>query len=358
MDLTPPSLMRTILSPIENHPIDQTTSQLLEAVRLSDYIDRQYLEEFFKHLAKKNRRLVILLDEFDTLLPYPNPHPAFKDFSFFAVFRALDAYPSFSYVTTSRKPVKTLNERAHSLPGSGGSPVFNTQVEWRLKPFDDEFVGLLIGKGNAKFSLDDKVFIHRLAGSNPFLTQLLSDMLWQFDRQEAVERFYDAAAQHFDDLWNNLDNNTRTTAVILCLAELNGIAQGRDFAFGEIEQSERFGPELNRLRELGLAECVQEKSNNWCNWIFEYDKLLVWRGERWAISSKIFAWWVRDVVISETRSLPTYQEWLSNKEHAWLLTKEQWNLLSEGIKHAPDVVSGSIRILADAVWSAIKQRKA
>jgi len=235
-------------------------------------------------------------------------------------------------------------------------------MRYCLKTFDDSAIALLLSRAGDKFSEADKGFIRRIAGRNPFLLQALCGFMLEEkgdDRiNRATERFFDAAAQHFDDLWNNLDDNTRTTSVILCLAELNGQAQGRDYAFGEIEQSNRLEPELRRLRELGLAELVEKKDENvWFNWIFKSDKLLVWRGERWAISSKAFTWWVKDVVIAETRSISTYDEWLKKKKYNWLLTEEQWKGISNTLHKTPDWVFSSIGTLAKLVFETITKNR-
>ncbi len=355
VELTPQECWKRVLAPIEAS-LDRAPAELkalIEGIRYQSYTDRVEWEALLRYLADRKGQLIVLLDEFEALLPDNKPHPNFADFSFFAMLRALDAFPSFSYVTTSRLPVQTLSARATNLPGSGGSPVFNTQTEWRLKPFDLKTTAVLLEKAGGKFSEADHRYIQRLAGGHPFLLQSLSEMLWQMDRPTATQRFYETVCAHFDDLWVNLDNNTRTTAVILSLAELYGLAHDRDYAYGEIEQSDRFGPELARLRELGLATQV-ETSNHW---VFEHDKLLVWRdGERWAISAKVFIWWVKDVVIAETRALPTYQDWLDKKEHIGPLTKEHWELLYKGIQSAPkSLISATISVLVDAVSAAVQK---
>jgi len=341
---------------------DEKIKELTKRIGLTDYSDKRAWEVLFRYLIDQKRQLVLLLDEFDVLLPAKDPRPNFGEFSFFAILRDLDAYPSFSFITTSRTPVKELNHRASQLPGSGGSQVFNTQVELKLRPFDDAAIALLLGRAGDKFSNNDKGFIRRIAGRNPFLLQALCGFMLDENGDDridrATEKFFDAAAQHFEDLWNNLDDNTKTTSVILSLAELNGQAQGRDFSFGEIEHSDRLEPELRRLRELGLAELVEKKDEKaWFNWIFEADKLLVWRGERWAISSKAFAWWVRDVVIAETRSVSTYDEWLKKKKYTLFLTEEQWKGISSTLRKTPNWAFSSIGALAKSVFEAITQKR-
>jgi len=130
---------------------DERVEELAEAIRVTGYSDKRAWEMLFKYLSDKKRQLVLLIDEFDVLLPVEGQRPNFEDFSFFAILRDIDSFPSFSFITTSRTPIKELNNRAYKLSGSGGSPVFNTQVELKLKPFDNSAIALLLSRADNKF---------------------------------------------------------------------------------------------------------------------------------------------------------------------------------------------------------------
>lgn len=313
---------------------------------------RRALERLFTHLGDQGRRLVLLLDEFDRLLAHPN----FQDASFFALLRSLATRTGgLALVTGSRLSVAEMNERGHGLLDTG-SPFFNNTIEVRLRPFDDATVDALLGKGGAALAPDDRRFARRVAGRHPFLLQAIAAVLVETppreDRLEhAAETLYSQISFHFDDLWRTLDDNTRTTALILSLVELGGRALGREFAYGEIEAVDAFGPELRQLAERGLAEQVGE------GWEFDEEHLLLWRGGKWTVGAQSFAWWVRDVVIAGSRQVPAYEEWLANKRYRLLLTQEQWDKLLGAVRTAPDWAVRGVAGLARALVEELVKRK-
>ncbi|MCD6554528.1 MAG: AAA-like domain-containing protein, partial [Anaerolineae bacterium] len=328
-DYTPTTFWEEALEPLREHPGDAATARRLKQAAQTNYA-RRSLERLFNHLGAQRRRLLLLLDEFERLLIHPN----FQDPAFFAMLRSLVTRTGgLALVTASRLSVAEMNERGRGLLDTG-SPFFNNVIEVRLRPFDEETVNALLDQAGEALSPDDRRFIRRVAGRHPFLLQAMAEALVETtsdDRQaHAAECFYGWVSSHFDDLWHSLDDRTRTTAVILSLVELCGRALGQDFAFGEIEKVEAFGPELRKLAERGLAEQVDE------GWQFDGEHLLLWRGERWTVGAQAFAWWVRDVVIAGARRVPTYDEWLANKRYLFLLTQEQWNWLVGTVRNAPE----------------------
>jgi hypothetical protein len=153
-------------------------------------------------------------------------------------------------------------------------------------------------------------------------------------------------------LWHTLDDHCRTTAVILSLVELGKRALGQKFACGEIENVTAFGPMLQKLADRGLAEPAGK------GWQLDLKHLLLWREERWTIGSQAFAWWVRDVVITQTRQLPTSDEWLVKKRYLIpnFLTQEQWDWLVGTIRNAPEWAVRGVGGLARALFDELIER--
>jgi hypothetical protein len=312
---------------------------------------RRPLERLFNYLGENGTRLVLLLDEFECLLTHLN----FQDPAFFGLLRSLSTRSGgLARVTTSRLSVSQMNDLGHSLLTTG-SPFFNNVIELRLHPFDDRIVGVLLDRAGDTFSMEERRFIRRVAGRHPFLLQAMVATMLETegdDRQAcAAQAFYERISFHFDDLWRTLDDRTRTAAVILSLVELGGRALGQDFAFGEIEQVDAFGPELRNLAERGLAERAGE------GWQFDWQHLLLWRGERWTVGCQAFAWWVRDVVIAESRIVPSYSEWLANKRYYFLLTQQQWDNLVKLVRRAPPWAVQGVAELAKALFQELLTRK-
>jgi len=351
-DYSPAIFWEEAIEPLHTDP-DPGLKPFLDRVTQTQH-GRRALERLFNYLGLQGRRLVLLLDEFDRLLRHPN----FNDASFFALLRSLGTRTGgLALVPASRLSVAEMNERGHGLLDTG-SPFFNNVIEVRLRPFEPETITTLFDWTHERLSSDDRRFARRVAGAHPFLLQAMAATLTEADPGDdrltrAAETFYDRISFHFDDLWRTLDDSTRTTAVILSLVELGGRALGRDFAYGEIEAVDAFGPELRELAERGLAESVDIDAG----WQFDWEHLLVWRGGRWTIGAQAFAWWVRDVVIAHSRNVPTFDEWLTNKRYRLLLTEEQWRKLTETVQKAPDWAVRGVGGLARALVDELLKRK-
>jgi hypothetical protein len=328
---------------------DPQLQQHLERVAQSPDV-RRPLERVFNYLGANLIRLILMLDEFERLLAHPN----FQDSSFFALLRSLTTRTGgLALVTATRLSVAQMNERGRGLLDTG-SPFFNNVIDVRMRPFDERTVNIFFDRVGDSLSLYDRRFLRRIAGCHPFLLQAstaaLQETIGSDRHARATELFYDWISFHFDDLWRTLDDRTRTTAVILSLIELGGRALGKDFAFGEIEKVDAFGPELRKLAERGLAEQVKK------GWQFDRQHLLLWRGERWTVGAQAFAWWVRDVVIAGERNVPTFDEWLMNKQYKLMLTQEQWDLLIRSVRNAPEWALRGVGGLARALFKELTAR--
>ena len=349
-DFAPSAFWQEALEPLEKHPVHATLAPLLRQASETGY-GRRPLERIANHLAEHNLQLVLLLDEFERLLFHPN----FRDPALFALLRSLATRTGgLALITSSRLSVAAMNERGRDL-WHAGSPFFNNMIELRLAPFDEVTVGRLLDRAGDLFDACDRRFIRRVAGRHPFLIQAMAATLAETQGEErhqrAAEAFYGRIAFHFDDLWRVLDDRARTTAVILSLLELGGRALGQRFAFREIERVDAFGPELRRLAELGLAEQVGK------GWQFDWQHLVLWRGERWTVGAQAFVWWVRDVIIAQSRRVPGYDQWLANKRYRLLLTQQQWDWLINTIRNAPDWAVRSVGALARALIEELTRKK-
>jgi hypothetical protein len=343
---TPSAFWEEVLDLLQEHPGHRTTKQQLERVAQDNY-SRRSLVRLFKHLHQQGRRLVLLLDEFDCLLAHHN----FQDPAFFGLLRSLSTTYGLVLVVASRLSVARMDEQGHKLL-KAGSPFFNNMTNVQLRPFDQQAVDMLLD--HELFSFDDRRFIQRVAGRHPYLLQAMAATLAETagdQRQSrAAERFYERVSFHFDDLWRSLDDRTRTTAVILSLVELGGRALGKDFSCGDIEKADAFGPELQKLSSQGLAEQVGE------GWQFDREHLLLWRGRKWTVGAQAFSWWVRDVVIAETRQVPTYDEWLNSKRYRFLLTQEQWDQLVNTVRGAPEWAVQGAGTLARMLFNELTRK--
>jgi hypothetical protein len=321
-DYTPVDFWEDAFDPLNKKPGSHSIAELLENGLVSAYT-RRSLQKIFGALSSAGRYLVLLMDEFEVLLKHPN----FQDASFFALLRSLSTTTGgLILVPASRLSIEALNELGGKLRDTG-SPLFNHLVPVYLKPFDDEHVKTLLERAHHTISADEQRLLKVFAGRHPYLVQAAASALLEAEGElhKFVEVFYERATPHFRDLWNSLDHSSRTIAVILALLQLGGKAFGDEFNVGEIERVDRFSPELKKLSDRGLAEQIQKAEGKW---LWDWEHILIWRGERWMISSLAFAWWIRDVIISEGREIPSVEEWLRQKRFLGMLTQTQWDILS------------------------------
>jgi hypothetical protein len=306
------------------------------------------LERVFRVVARRRWRVVLLVDEFDSLLH----HEGFNTAEFFGALRSLATRSKgLALVTASRMPVAEMNRRSEGL-NPYGSPFFNGFIEVHLRPFDAGgakalLEGALAGTG-VDLSSRDHGFLYAVAGHHPFLLQAAAGALYdaivagkkgETRYREAARTFYKQTEDHFADLWRHLDGRARTAATILCLAELQGRVANQEFDVGDIGALGRYSSELSRLTEQGLVELWEEDGWNadWKNWVF-------WRGDRWRVSSRRLVWWVSDQVLA--REEVDWDDWLDDKRYGLLLTGEESETLRNWVAKIPkEVVSTATKMV-------------
>jgi hypothetical protein len=336
--------------PLDLHPIsnqyapDSFWSEALEELEMSDISDctrvrlnyvrqqnfsRRSLERLFNHLGQQDKKLVLLLDEFDRLLS----HPGFRESNFFPLLRSLSTRTGgLVVIPASRLTVAEMNDRSRGLLETG-SPYFNNIIEEKLGPFTDETIDHLLAQAPDLIFPEDRKVIDHVAGRHPFLVQAIAAALAEEEQgperhARAVSNFYRRVSYHFDDLWYAMDDRTRATAVVLSLLGLGGKTLGQEFASESIGQVKELGPELQRLDGLGLARPVgEERPSDW-----QYT--ILWQGRQWTIGAQAFAWWVREVAITGVRPFPSFDEWLANERYRSLLSPEQWDWLLKTVREA------------------------
>ncbi len=348
-DFTPTIFWEKALSPLQHLGHTAIMQQVNQAAR-AGYTGDAW-EKLFDYLDRRKRRLVLLLDNFDRLVSHPN----FQDSTFFATLRSLNLYLSFSLVTASRFSLTKLSERVNRLPGDQ-SPLFNTLMEERLPLFDEATTNVLLERAGDAFSLNDRRFIRRVAGRHPYLLQAMAAFLLETtgtDRYaRACERFYNwiSASHHFDDLWQMLDDRSRTAAVILSLAELGNRVSGQQDNDSGITRVNTLGFELRRMAANELVEQVDR------DWQFDKQYLPYWGQEQWTIGIQSFTWWIYDMVATGVQAVPSYEEWLMNNRHRTLLTQDQWDRLVERVRNAPQLETQWIKALARSLYDELPRK--
>jgi hypothetical protein len=194
--------------------IDEEIRQQCRLVAESNY-SIFTLERLFRLLAQRGWRLVILIDEFESLVVHPN----FYKREFFGALRSLSVqFRSFVLVIASRLRAKDLNRRLAAI--STGSPFMNVFIEVLLPHLTkDEAISLIErtlkeAGGQVVFAPRDRKFLFELAGFQPFLLQTAAAALYDAHLEGASTRdaftlttdlFHQRTELHFLDLASSLE---------------------------------------------------------------------------------------------------------------------------------------------------------
>jgi len=349
-EYSPEMFWSEVLSPIKKINLNSVKKQIGVCEEKKYY--GVELERLFSLLNKNNYLLVLTLDEFERLLRHKN----FQTPSFYGLLRSLSTrVGGISLIIASRFSMSKLIEKGKSILDVG-SPFFQ-MAGFSLPPFGFDTILSLLDRANPQFSRLEKNFIYRVAGANPYLLQGMAATMLESPRTGSIgeiekisETFYSRTSHHFDDIWTTLDDPTRTVAVILTLKDLDGRALGSGYNYAEIERVDRFGIELQHLKQHGLAEPVEKSTKGW---IFDMDYLLVWRGEKWAISSQAFSWWILRNIIAHDRQIPSVEEWLKQHKYIGVITQKQWDDVKSLFQKMPAWAIRGIAGLARSLWEEI-----
>lgn len=163
---------RYILRTLQSHVADEETlSQALRQLLDQPAPDTYDLNNFFDNVARRNRLVVLLLDEFEGVVENLNRESP----SLLYHLRVLVNRPErgLVLVTASRKSLKELCAPLKFT----GSPFDNTFSYITLFPFSDEEVEQLLEQYRAGFSESQRAQLRRWAGTQPYLVQLAASLL-------------------------------------------------------------------------------------------------------------------------------------------------------------------------------------
>jgi len=359
---TPVDFWRFIFDYIEKNVEAGQLTEGIKSVRANQY-GSATMTEFFKLLAVNKKIVLLVIDEFDSLLFHPN----FANAEFFGGLRSLATNTDgLQLITSSIKTVAEMDEYASKI-NPIGSPFFNNFINVTLELFDekaiDELLSANLKKTGVKFDDLDKDFIIRVSGCHPYRLQaicasLFDSIVLNKGAEEkyiyAGEKFSSQTEHHFSQIWRRLDDKSRTVLVIMSILSMGGLVLGKEFSFGEIEKTKSFEIELNKLEELGLVEKVGKSSKVH----FDIENLLIWRNQKWRVSCEGLIWWITKSVIGESREIPNFEKWLQDQEVlSYLLTRKQLETVKQWANKAPSALGqGLSNVLTEFIKSFFGKR--
>jgi hypothetical protein len=265
------------------------------------------LEQVFEALHRDGHKLILLLDEFDTLLS----HPVLHNTDFYGGLRTLASRSEgFVLLIAARNPLERLNQLTQEL-NPHGSPYFNVFVEIQLGALKPDALAALLEQGGGHITATDREYVARVSGRHPYLAQAAAAMLWDATEDELTgqERYrtvgqniYRQTRQHFADTWRFWSNATRKAVTAVALAEIPRLLADHQFQVRElVEDFDDFGPELDMLQVSGAL-----KQNDSGEWIVAQDALL---------------WWLADELRRNVRDETAFADWVRAQEMDNLLTQ-------------------------------------
>jgi hypothetical protein len=332
-DLTIGSFWQGVLAEVESK-VDKSSLQASIRIASQSAMDHMVLQRLFLNLGNQGWRIVLLMDEFDSLIH----HPQLGSNDFFAPLRSIsNNTDGLVTVITSRLSLSELNRRAGA--GRSGSPLFNHKIELKLPALSivevDELLDRALQGSGLELSAKDRSFINRVAGRHPFLLQAAGSALFdaalvgpqasgETRYKFAAERLCSQTEAHFADVWDHLNSRAQIAMAILALAENDGRMHKRDFDTGSLGQLDWYEPELRDLESRGLVECEGEMG-----WHADWGHFALWHGHRWRVSATSFVWWIANHAIPGTREMPGFEEWLRQIEIQGLLTRGEKEKIKE-----------------------------
>ncbi len=295
------------------------------------------LETLFRLLKLEGRRLVLLLDEFDTLLH----HPVLNKAEFFGGLRSVASRSdgALALVIGSRLPLTALNAQMWEIYPTG-SPFVNFFAEITLGPFPARDVTALLNQAGDRFKLEDRRAIRAVAGGHPFLLQAAAAAMWDaWDeglddavrrRRYVGQRLYREQELHFADTWRVWSPAMRQAFITVALAHTAHLLPQREFLTEAFIAGLRdFGPELDDLAMAGLLAQDERVRGGW------------------RVVPQAMLWWLADELVRAVRTDTPFENWLRAQELDNLLTRKEREQLGE-------VVRGTVQVLQQGATTLIE----
>jgi hypothetical protein len=293
------------------------------------------LEQVFDQLALGGRRLILMLDEFDTLLS----HPVLNNPDFYGGLRTLASRsPGFALVIAARRSLDQLNQLTQQL-NPHGSPYFNVFTEIQLGALRPEALSTLLDLGGDHITNVDRAFIGRVSGGHPYLAQAAAAMLWDAHEdgltgreryRVAGQNLYRQVRPHFSDTWGFWSNTTRKAVTAVALAEIPRLLGNHTFKVNElVEDLDDYSDELGMLQVSGtLAQ------NDAREWKVTQDALL---------------WWLADELRRNVRDETPFGDWIRAQHMDNLLTERDRLRLTQAAQSVVSLVGRGATTLIETL---------
>lgn len=214
-DITPTRFWQRVLKKMSRSICDESLKPAIEKLSERDHFDLFDLEDLFQASQDKGLTVVLMMDEFE----YVTQNPNFKG-DFFGGLRALAIHHGVALLPATRRELVDL---CHS-DEIKGSPFFNIFANVVLRPFPiydaASLVDGYLSSLEEAFAPEEKEFILRLGGGQPFFLQIAGHYLVEAKSQglrarplfeRVVTDFDQQADPHYSYLWSHCTDSEKIT---------------------------------------------------------------------------------------------------------------------------------------------------
>jgi hypothetical protein len=298
-DITPTRFWQRVLKKMSRSICNEDLKPAIEDLSKQETFDLFDLEDLFESTQDKGLTIVLMLDEFEHVTQNPN----FKS-DFFGGLRALAIHHGVALLPATRRELVDL---CHS-DEIKGSPFFNIFANVVLRPFPMKDAASLVdgylSSLEEVFSPEEREFILRLGGGQPFFLQIAGHYLVDAKTQglsglplfeRVVADFDQQADPHFNYLWSHCTESEKIT--------LLGI-----LALGQEKSKKKSGSHAERLQKMNPRAHLDAVALAKRGLIVETD------GKYALFSPSLERWVLREIMTApgEEESPASVDEWLRN----------------------------------------------
>jgi hypothetical protein len=296
-DITPIRFWQRALKKMSRSICNESLKPAIEDLSKQETFDLFDLEDLFESTQDKGLTVVLMLDEFEHVTQNPN----FKS-DFFGGLRALAIHHGVALLPATRRELVDL---CHS-DEIKGSPFFNIFANVVLRPFSIEDAASLVdgylSSLDEVFSPEEREFILRLGGGQPFFLQIAGHYLVDAHAQgltarplfERVVADFDLQADpHYNYLWSHCTESEKIT--------LLGI-----LALGQEKSKKKSGSHAERLQKMNPRAHLDVVTLAKRGLVIEGD------GKYQLFSPSLERWIVREITTApgEEETPASVDEWL------------------------------------------------
>lgn len=268
VEFTPNSFWQEVLKELRNEAEGDADLQgKIDVLLKEETIEIRDIRQILRHIGKRDKFLLLLLDDYHGILRTPEEYINNLDKSreiqtFLSGLRNLAVHSTEGqYFSTVVAAFQRLDRLGPEIP-RGGSPWYNHYLYVDLKPFSQEEVDKYFFTPNETFfiSIPDNILkekILEITGRYPTLLQHAGNIFSQsepdIDINTFTARFKNKTEQIFKNIWRDLTTDEQNLLLLIVIDNSEGEVSGKSYSVDDIDRVfERNRYTLTTLQQKGV----------------------------------------------------------------------------------------------------------